>query len=266
VRAQRTVPDWAIGCMNRRYIVLGNAPPDPSIAIWIQTGRQYIDIRIPHDRPRFAGRRSLADLRAHELRQLAHQSGDTGVCTIRNRRARWLSDGASFGFFCDDVAIFPEDGRLDPRGRVIFETETSQSPVRYEEAWVQQPYDHGLVAHLSLRSRASPGRVLAVLLVTGRHAGFVERGTGDPERSLEARLAAAPDVARMRRILDCEASYAVRGRAGTPFRIRHSNLPFREGRVLDVPPLSPRRLARDGELPARRAGAFWRVESWFVQR
>ena len=46
---------------------------------------------------------------------------------------------------------FPDDGRVEPRGGVIYEYDTPSSPLRYEEAWVQQPWDHGLVAHLTLR-------------------------------------------------------------------------------------------------------------------
>jgi hypothetical protein len=47
--------------------------------------------------------------------------------------------------------------------------------------------------------------------------------------------------------------------------IRHSNLPFREGRVLDVPVMDRRILDRQKTLPAQRDGAVWRVESWFVK-
>jgi hypothetical protein len=189
------------------------------------------------------------------------------VCSIRRRVATWKSWVDRFGFFSDEVAIFPEDGRLDPRSGVIFETDTSRSPVRYEEAWIPQPWDHGLVAHLTLRPLRGPDRALAVLLLTGRHAGYVERATGANRRSLRARLArAGGDLGRMRRILACEASYAIRPRAGAPFRIRHSNLPFREGRALDVPRLSRRILERRRILPARRAGAAWRIESWLVKR
>ena len=31
----------------------------------------------------------------------------------------------------------------------------------YEEAWVQQPYDHGLIAYLTLRSTKRPDDALA---------------------------------------------------------------------------------------------------------
>jgi hypothetical protein len=266
-RGTQTVPDWAIGCMDREYLVLDGGPRDPSVAIWIQTESRYIDIRIPQDRPAFPGRRSLDDFSSDELLRLAPQSGDTGICTIEDGVAHWDSEGDRFGFFCDEVAMFPDDGRLAPRRGVLLETQTEASPVAYEEAWVQQPWDHGLVANLTLREAGPAGEVLGVLLVTGRHAGFVERAACDSRRSLQAQLEfVAPDLPAMRCILDCEASYAIRPRIGEPFRIRHSNLPFREGRELEVPTLSPRRLTRRRELPSRRPGTIWRVESWFVQR
>ena len=75
-------------------------PGGGSVAIWIQTESRYFDLRIPWDRPRFARRRSLDDFDRVELAQLAGQSGDTGVCTIRNRVAHWRSDPAGFGFGC----------------------------------------------------------------------------------------------------------------------------------------------------------------------
>jgi hypothetical protein len=263
----QSVPDWAIGCMNRAYISLDGGERDRSIAIWLQTASQYFDLRIPHDRPEFGAQRSLADFDHAGLRQLARQSGDTGVCSIELGVATWSSWGDRFGFYCDDVAMFPDDGRVEPRNGVIFEYETSKSQVRYEEAWVQQPYDHGLVAHLSLVAERNPEELLGVLVVAGRHAGFVERATSSNATTLEAQLAAAgEDVGRMREVLGCEASYAVRARAGLPYVIRHSNLPFCEGCELDVPPMSRRTLARESRLPARRPGTSWRVESWLVVR
>jgi len=197
--------------------------------------------------------------------QLARQSGDTGKCTIEDGIATWASWGDCFGFYCDDVAEFPDDGRIEPRPGMLYETETSKSPFRYEEAWIQQPYDHGLIAHLTLCDESVPDRPLGVLVVTGRYAGFVERSTGEDERTLEAQLkAAAGDCDRMREILDCEASYAIRAHASAPYMIHHSNLPFREGRELDVPLMNRRILGCRDSLPARRDGACWRVESWSV--
>ena len=103
--------------------------------------------------------------------------------------------------------------------------------------------------------------------MTGRYAGFVERSTSENRTSLEAQLAAVgADRDRMREILACEASYAVRPRAGAPYVIEHSNLPFREGRELDVPVMNVRILEGRTTLKARREGAVWHVESWFVKR
>jgi hypothetical protein len=265
--ARQTVPDWAIGCTDRAYIRLDGGDRDTSTAIWIQTESQYFDLRIPHDRPRFARHLSLSHFGTDELRALGRQSGDTGTCTIEHDIATWTSWGDRFGFYCEDVAMFPDDGRLEPSTGAIYEYDTPKSPVRYEEVWVRQPYDHGLVAHLTLRDEGDLGRTLGVLVVTGRYAGFVEKSTSENTVSLEAQLEeAGGDRGRMLAILDCEASYAVRSRAGEPFTIRHSNLPFREGQPLDVPRMNRRLLERSRMLPTRRNGAVWRVESWFVNR
>jgi hypothetical protein len=264
-RGEQTVPDWAIGCTDRAYISFEDGAKDPSIAIWIQTESQYFDLRIPHDRPALSRGHSLSELDSEALLALGRQSGDTGTCAIENDVATWTSWGDRYGFYCNDVASFPDDGRLDPKGGVIYEYDADKSPFRYEEAWVQQPYDHGLIAHLTLRDQREPDQPLGVLLVTGRYAGFVERSTTKNSATLETQLEAARgDLKRMREILDCEASYATRPRSGADYTIRHSNFPFREGRVLDVPSMNRRILERHEELPAARAGAVWRVESWFV--
>lgn len=266
-RASQTVPDWAIGCTDRAYISQAGGKRDTSIAIWIQTESQYFDLRIPHDRPRYPRCQSLSEIGPHALLALARQSGDTGTCTIENGVATWTSWGDHFGFYCHDVAMFPDDGRLDSKPAVIYEYATDKSPVRYEEAWVRQPYDHGLVAHLTLCEERHSDRQLGVLVVTGRYAGFVEKSTGENGATLEAQLeTAAGDRDRILEVLGCEASYAIRPCVGMPYRIRHSNLPFREGRELDVPSMDRRILDRTKTLPARRKGAVWRVESWFVKR
>jgi len=284
-RAQQTVPDYAIGCMDRAYITINDGDRDLSIAIWIQTESQYFDLRIRQDRPQLRHLRSLAEYGREDLLQIAKQSGDTGVCTVKNDVATWASFGDRFGFYCDDVAVFPDDGRLDPLENIIYEYDTPKSNFRYKEAWVKQPYDHGLIAHLTLCEEHQPERELATLVVTGRYAGFVESATNtdtndntnnnannntnnnanNNESTLEEQLAAAEnDLSRMRSILNCEASYAIRTRADTPYIIRHSTLPFREGNALDVPVMNRRILERGRMLPASRVGAIWRVESWFV--
>ncbi|MCH8891417.1 MAG: hypothetical protein IH827_10130 [Myxococcales bacterium] len=265
-RAVPTVPDWAIGCMDREYIILDGGAKDPSIAIWLQTESQFFDMRIRHDRPNFEGRKSLEDFSGDELMQLARQSGDTGICTIENNVATWKGLSDRFGFFSDDVSIFPDDGRLDPKGNVIYEYETAKSSVPYEEAWVQQPDDDGLIAHLTLRDDSNPNEVYAALLVTGRYAGYCEKSTSDNHLSLEAQLKeAAGNLERMRRILDCEASYAISPREGAPYRVRHSNFPFREGTELDVPQMNRQILENNQNLPSKRESASWQVESWSIQ-
>lgn len=252
--------------MDREYIILDGGPKDPSIAIWLQTESQYFDMRIPHDRPNFEGRRSLEDFSGDELMQLARQSGDTGICVIEDNVATWNSWGDRFGFSCESMSIFPDDGRLEPNGNVIYEYETAKSPVPYEEAWVQQPDADGLIAHLTLHAELHPDEVLSVLLVVGRYASYVEKSTSDNHLSLEAQLKeAAGDLERMRQILDCEASYAFSPRNGAPYVVRRSNLPFREGAELDVPQMNRQILEHNQNLPSKRKSADWRVESWSIQ-
>jgi hypothetical protein len=265
-KAKQTAPDWTIGCMDREYIILDGGEKNPSIAIWIQTESQFFDMRIRHDRPAFEGRSSLEDFSSDELMQLAPQSGDVGICSVENNVATWHGWNDRFGFFCDEMTVFPDDGRLDPKGHIIYEYETPKSSVPYEEAWVQQPGDDGLIAHLTLRDESNPSDVLAALLVTGRYAGYCEKSTSDNQLSLEAQLKeAAGHLERMRAILDCEACYAISSSEGDPYVVRHSNLPFREGAELDVPQMDPQILEHNPILPSKRESAHWQVESWFIQ-
>jgi hypothetical protein len=253
--------------MDREYIILDGGEKDPSIAIWLQTESQYFDLRIPHDRPNFEGRNSLEDFTSEELMQLARQSGDTGICSIENNVATWNSWGDRFGFSSEDMALFPDDGRLELKGNVIHEYATAKSPVPYEEAWVKQPGANGLIAHLTLRAEPNRDDVLAVLLVTGRYASYVEQSTTDSYLSLETQVSGAEgSLERMRQILDCEASYAVSTGGGAPYIVRHSNLPFREGTELDVPQMDAQILEQTQKLPSQRKSAHWRVESWSIQR
>jgi hypothetical protein len=266
-KAVQTVPDWAIGCMDREYIILDGGAKDPSVAIWIQTESMFFDLRKRHDRPAFADRNSLEDFSGDELMQLARHSGDVGICSIEDHVATWKGWIDRFGFFSDDVAIFPEDGRLEPKGNVIYEYETPKSSVPYEEAWVQQPCDDGLVAHLTLHADSDPNEVLAVLLVVDRYAGYVEKSTSANRSSLETQLKeAAGDLEHMRQILDCEASYAIRPSDAAAYVVRHSNFPFREGGELDVPQMDREILERNQKLPSVRERAWWQVESWFIRR
>jgi hypothetical protein len=265
-KAKQTVPDWAIGCMDREYIILDGGDKDPSVAIWIQTESMFFDLRKPHDRPAFEDKRSLEDFSADEMMQLARHSGDVGICSIENNVATWKGWNDRFGFFCDDVSIFPDDGRLDPKGNVIYEYETPKSSVPYEEAWVQQPRGDGLVAHLTLRADADPKEVLAALLVVDGYAGYCEKSTTENRASLETLLKeAAGDLGRMREILASESSYAIREHADTPFIVRHSNFPFREGTELDVPKMDAKTLEGTDMLPSQRANHTWYVESWFTR-
>jgi hypothetical protein len=265
-KAVQTVPDWAIGCLDREYIILDGGAKDPSVAIWIQTESRVFDLRKRHDRPEFNGRNSLEDFSGDELMQLARHSGDVGICSIEDHVATWKGWIDRFGFFSDDVAIFPEDGRLEPKGNVIYEYETAKSPVPYEEAWVQQPCEGGPIAHLTLRADSNPDEVLAALLVVDRYAGYVEKSTSENRSSLETQLKeAAGDLEHMRQILDCEASYAIRPSDDAPFVVRHSNFPFREGKELDVPQMDREILERTQKLPSKRERSWWQVESWFIR-
>ncbi len=77
---------------------------------------------------------------------------------------------------------------------------------------------------------------------------------------------AAGNLERMRQILDCEASYAIRPSEDAPFVVRHSNFPFREGKELDVPQMDRQILEHTQKLPSKRERTWWQVESWFIRR
>src|SRR5690348_6971515 len=48
------VPDWLAGVWMREWIRRGDRQTSPSVVRWLQTPREFGDLRVPLDRPAFA--------------------------------------------------------------------------------------------------------------------------------------------------------------------------------------------------------------------
>lgn len=217
---------------------------------WLQTPHWHGDIRIPADRPGFAGVRCLAECSGPQLRWLLTQQGFAGITTVDGDTCRWHRrlDHAE--------SLTPDVGRLvfDARGLDEWGVEAD-----YYERW--QPVEgsdghdwQALVTRLDDPAGAeprSPGhpddiaawradalpRPRRVFVRSGRWALDLRARTLDPVSTREVRAAVAAgqpvDRAALIAAADCEISFATLGARG--WIVLRSTLPWREGQLLDAP-------------------------------
>lgn len=240
------VPDWLRGCWQRRRIDYADGRSDrDSRVFWIQGAGLYGDLRLAPGRPAVAAEGPWSPA---EAAALARQQGATGFC--RCDQTGYASWHREWGY--QPVVDFPEPGLLRREGAVLIERAPSGA---YEEEWLAlTPPGAPLFA---LRRLTAPRRRLIVvgdcaMLIAEREGGSL------PPQPLERTLAArAREPAALRRLLDCEISFARREGSERPFVVRASTLPWREGEALALPPET----APAGALVAH-AGASWIVEEY----
>jgi hypothetical protein len=254
-RAPRPVPLALQGLWRRTLLqVPGACDParatlhDSSTAVfWLQTPHWHGDIRIPADRPGFAGVRSLAECSGPQLRWLLTQQGFAGLTTVDGDTCRWHRrlDHAE--------SLTPDVGRLafDARGLDEWGVEAD-----YFERW--QPVDgsdghdwQALVTRPDAADGAEPlppgdaadwladagARPRRVFVRSGRWALLMRARALDPVSTREVRAAVAAgqpvDRASLIAAADCEISFAMLGVRS--WIVLRSTLPWREGQLLDAP-------------------------------
>jgi hypothetical protein len=226
-----------LGCWHRRSIRFADGREDTATrVVWLQTEKGLADLRIPGDRPDLSHRTGLDDCTQADLLALAEQDAMCGVTLFDpdaepHPTATWPADGNLLRF--QPVTAFPEPGWLSWQdgGATMIEQAPSGA---YVEDWRRQPGSDRQTEH---RRWHADGRLLC-LYVAGDHAVLARaRVAPIAERRRLPELAheAAHDLPRLRRLLDCEFSYARREAAGEPLRIVLSTLPWQEGRTLSSP-------------------------------
>ena len=216
------------GTWRRRWIRRPDGKVDATTRVWwVQSARQYGDLRIPRGRPGFAGVRSLPQCNRQQLLWLATQDGFAGQLTESNGVFHWWRDVDYQPFTGRDV------GRLTYHNAEL----TSMTEVGEEEPYTE----------LWERSSAQPGGnwppVVTPIQRPGAHGWFV--GVGEEfilavdrrpplprAGSLVELIAAMANLHNAAKYLDAEISFGRRdhdeGRNGT---ILASTIPWREGEL-----------------------------------
>lgn len=226
-----------------------------SLVYWLQTGRWHADLRIPPERPDFAGVKNLHACDDNQLAWLATQQGFCGTTEVRGARCQWQRH----------VDFQPDGGRRDI-GQMAFNGSERLIEVgieaEYLEVWQRMPDSVGENAALELASEdgRTPAR-RTWLLVAGDWFAYVRaRAEALPPAASFSELIATQRPTRERLIewLDFEIGLGRRS-GGHAWRIAHSTLPFREGTAL-FPNGAPERVA-DG-LSAEDDTRRWNVLEW----
>jgi hypothetical protein len=153
-----------IGVWSRRSIRWPDGREDLTTRVWWVQGRtHFVDIRIPAERPSFAGIRSLGDCDPEQRAWLSRQEGFAGTLEVANGAwlwNRWLD-------------FNPPTGKRDI-GRLIFADEHKQMMIEegvdesYTEVWERiddAASTNGEAFVMRLRSEREVGMLVAV----GRH-------------------------------------------------------------------------------------------------
>jgi hypothetical protein len=217
------------GTWRRRWIRRPDGTVDATTRVWwVQSARQYGDLRIPRGRPDFGGVRSLQQCNRQQLLWLATQEGFAGQLTESGGVFHWWRD----------VDYQPFTGRRDV-GRLTYDNaeQLSMTVVGAEEQYTE----------LWERSSAQPGGnwppVVTPVQRPGAHGWFV--GVGEQfilavdrrpplprAESLSELVSATANPHQAARYLDAEISFGRRdhdeGRNGT---VLASTLPWREGEL-----------------------------------
>lgn len=236
-----------VGQWRRSLLELPDGTRDVTTDVtWLQADLHYVDLRQPAGMPDFSHVGGLDDLTAADCQWLAGQQGFAGVF-------RRLDDGFEWVRVLDFCPPGPvkDIGRLTWEGDVLVEV-GRDAP--YLEHW-HRDFARAVTPVgsyvLSAPETAAPGMLVRVGACFMYARG---RNTKPPAgESLAALVAAAPDLAAARALLDCEISHGVV--EGSVWRIVRSTLPFRVGDEL-APVLNAKGLS-----VASGAGRIqWRVD------
>lgn len=247
------------------YVGLWRRLPSPGAlsaqAYWMQTYSLFAQLRIPAKRPAFPSATRLTELSAEQLLWLSRQEGFAGRALFegqRLQRERVLSFQPPSG---PDLAhVFLSGGLLVEEG----------IEKNYVDEWqtIADCATDDLAALELIEDCESDGRRPAragFLLVLGDYFLFAmeRRPPFDSAEPLPSLVERAPDPEAKAALLDCEISFGRRRGSRTPWEIRLSTLPFREGRaVFDREPLPV--LRPDGTcIQVFEAGTRrWEVREW----
>lgn len=223
----RRVPEWALGCVQRRSITMATGIEDALTRVfWVQAHGMTGDIRIHPGRPPLAADTKLSTLDRETLTLLASVEG--GIATT-SWKAPVMSWANWIGFQPYDK--YPEPGVMHRIGDCMIEFAPSGA---YVEDWRFQPSQPGLLAGLRLEFETNTKNDTYArgggLVVAGDHAirTLARRDElPDGTRAQDFVRASIDPVAALARVFDCITDYMVRD--GAFWIIAASTDPRREG-------------------------------------
>jgi hypothetical protein len=192
---------------------------------WLQGPRAYMDLRQPMPLPDFSHARALDDLTLEDCAWLARQEGFAGYLSFDSVYFEWHRE-----IDFQPRATRPDAGSLRWVGNVLVETGRAGDYIEHWHHDPALPTTPASVVDLQA-DRGSPKRTL---LRVGPNFMFARDRSIHLEtgyRSLAEYVAAAPDVARARELIDCEISFGEARPEG--LRITASTLPYRVGTLLE---------------------------------
>jgi hypothetical protein len=213
------------GLWTRSLLALPDGQRDETTQVaWLQGPSLFADLRQPAGRPACCLVPGSEHLTLEACSWLATQSGFAGTFFVENNVGEWRRE-----IDFQPKSPLPDAGTLEWQGDILLETGV-HAP--YYEHWHQGV--EAVVPNAALRLKSREDGRVAILVRSGPAFMFArDRAPGVKltEPDLSACLAAAPDMATIRALLDCEISF---GRADASGKIIRSTLPWREGARLAV--------------------------------
>lgn len=236
--SQENVPEWLVGLWRRESITLDDGTiDDTTIVYWAQTSREFVDIRVPANRPEISSAQALKELTSDELLALAGQKGFAGYSILEGNRCIWNRE----------IDFRPSTGRPDTgmvrvEGDTLFEEGDPDSVLGsgYREVYRRECDGSRLCATLKREAgqRGADRRLLsAALLVLLNDRFMFARDRPKPLPPAETlhelvtrQLAEAPGSASS--LLDCEVSLGQIDDDASALRVELSTIPMREQQSL----------------------------------
>jgi len=216
---------------------------------WLQAGTRYADLRQPPGLPGFPHAAGLDDLSAEDCAHLATQSGFAGLLRAVGDCVEWVR---KIDF--QPPGPVKDIGRLVWQGDVLVETGRD---VEYLEHWHRA--SDVLAGHfLALDLLAEDDDRVGYLVVAGGLFMYArDRVAALPAgETLAECIAAAPDLAAARDMLDCEISL---GQADGDWQIARSTHPFRAGGLLAPVLVGERLTVAERDRAGGSVSRHWRV-------
>lgn len=234
IEAPTSVPDWMMGCFNRRSISFANGETDTKTQVaWLQCRNFTLDLRLPLPEDRVAGK-TFEEYSELELRQLANYEGWFARSLWDKHQLSWRN-GASLQLH----NRWPEPAILKRVGDCMIEFAPSGA---YVEDWRLLNQSAGTLVGLPMlyEKNLNSGHISrrgGGLIVCGEYAGLVIPRASLPEAiDMDIALRDQPlllsrDKKALQQLFDFECSLA-RGSLDTDFEVFASTDIKRQGQPL----------------------------------